>query len=316
MPLPAMLPLLKIAAPYAAMALPSIVNLFSSSGGNGSKDEMMAAIGPVAKKLSEDTGISEEEATKALSQAMMPHVERMGGGGMSALESLATIAGIAVPGYLGYKAVRGAMAGGKALGETATVAGGKVAATPVTGESSPWMPTGSATNIAGMGQTSSIANMGAKTDIRGMGAVSDVPQRIPMRQPQAPPSVGSAYERGFELGPNNLPAVRQAGVVPAGPVQTRIGRGMEQLPDTGNVRTYDVENLLGPSRQGSPYLSAPQEFPKLSNAALDEDFQRQLMRARLGGQRGEVVAPAFEQAMLDPRVKQYQMREMFRQRGF
>lgn len=103
---PAAMAVGKAVLPYLPLVIPSIVNLFQSSGGAGSKDEMMAAIGPAAKKMAAETGISEEEAHKALAEATIPAVERMGGGGMGAIESLMAIAGVAIGARAGVKAYR------------------------------------------------------------------------------------------------------------------------------------------------------------------------------------------------------------------
>lgn len=112
----------RAALPYAAAALPSIINMFSSSGGRNNEEEIMKSIGPAAKKMSAETGISEEEATKALAGAIHEHVKNMGGQGSSSLETLANIAGIVVPGYLGYKAAKGALGATKAATSAAKAA--------------------------------------------------------------------------------------------------------------------------------------------------------------------------------------------------
>jgi len=110
---PLILAAAKAALPYAAAALPSIINMFSSSGGQNSEDDILKSIRPSAKKMADETGISEEEALKALAGAIHENVKNMGGQGSSSLESLANIAGIAIPGFLGYKAAKGAIGASK-----------------------------------------------------------------------------------------------------------------------------------------------------------------------------------------------------------
>lgn len=237
----AAMPLIKVAAPYVAAALPSIINLFSSSGGNGDKDAIISAIGPSAKKMAQETGIPEEEAHKALSEALMPHVERMGGSGMGAMESLATIAGIAIPGVMGYKAVKGAMSGAQAAGKAVQQS---------------------------VKQVPSAPNPESAQQVYKSG----------YRSPQIEQAMAGKFDTvsPIKQGGNLTYDVPDRGFIMQGPSkQTRLAP--EQLPDTGNFKTLDAEyEMIGPSRGGSPYLASPAEFPKLSNQSLDEAFSNKL----------------------------------------